>query len=300
MFARSRFLGKPYLKTRIAPALMIASLAEEADALKSLLTSEDFTPEAKFSVSGLQFEEFVLRGRGSSNYANCVVVCSKGMGKLEAAITTAIACIELDPSFVFLVGVSGGRRFRRTGRRLSLGDVIVATEILDVDMRKIYGPDKMAIKPKHFAADPNFLRIAEYVCAGDWFENVRHDIRCGVIPQVHFGSVVSSDIVMRDSENFFDWISQAEVFKSWPSNIPIGIEMEGAGVALAVERCAPEIGFLVIKGVSDYADAEKSTDEKYGRHLARYSAAAFAVSMLRNSEFQSRLRFQSRSRSRQS
>jgi nucleoside phosphorylase len=276
---------------RAPSVLMITGLGEEAEALQEMLRRAGFGSTQGPSIPNLDYERFSILGDGSEGI-NCDVVSAAHMGRLEAAVTASIACVTLEPSFVFLVGIAGGFRFGPAGVKLSLGDVIVANEIVDVDMRRIYAPpDGMKIRLRKFSLPPKFLIIASEVSSKAWHSQIPPRIARGAIPNVHYGTVVSSESVMGDAENFLSRISQAEFFDNTPvqsfEKYPIGIEMEGAGVALAVDKCAPGVGFLMVKGVSDYADRDKLLEEKFGRHLAKYSAAAFAVSILQTVEFQS-------------
>jgi Bacterial Death-like domain 3 len=67
----------------------------------------------------------------------------------------------------------------------------------------------------------------------------------------------------------------------------IGLEMEGVGTALATWRAASPPGFLVVKGISDWADPEK--DDSW-RGYAAEASAAFARALLLAEPFEPRSR----------
>ena len=112
--------------------------------------------------------------------------------------------------------------------------------------------------------------------------------------RVHFGSLISGNIILASD------IMQSEVaghlteYKDHLGTKPIGIEMEGVGAAIAVERLRESVDylenlkFIMIRGVSDFADSSKNKDEEIGRHRARFSAASFAMAFIREMFFPSK------------
>jgi len=96
------------------------------------------------------------------------------------------------------------------------------------------------------------------------------------------GPIISGDVLLASDE----CPSIARLCKAAIQK-PIGIEMEGAGVKLAADRCKAGTGFLMIRGVSDFADQSKKSDEFKGRELATYTAASFAVEVIRSRELRS-------------
>jgi nucleoside phosphorylase len=260
--------------------VLFTALAEEAAAVEELIQQSGGRHLAKRNLKGLDYRLFQFGDPG--NTITCALVASAGMGRLESAISSTMICMELQPKFVLLIGIAGGFRSKRwnsRSTRMNLGDILVANEILDVDTRRISSRDDIHVRPKVFRVGDFELQIAHAVSESSWLESIPTRLRGEFRPEVHFGSMVSGDVLLASDEVpsisrlYFDVIRQTK-------RGLIGIEMEGAGVALAVQRCDPVAGFLMVRGVSDYADQSKKRDETSGRELATYSAASFAVTVI--------------------
>lgn len=110
-------------------------------------------------------------------------------------------------------------------------------------------------------------------------ETARPDGKTGrVIPQVHFGVIGSGQKVVSNPEFI------KELKGAWPELI--GVEMEAVGVALAAYSSEQAPGFLVVKGISDWADPSKNDGWQ------AYASEAFVASLLESEPFQARTRTQ--------
>jgi len=269
--------------------LIVAGLIEEADVMAGVLTSASYRQGRGVSGLSLKHSVFLSKpiSKGERQLA-CAVVTPTGMGKLEAAVATTEAVICFQPRFVFLVGIAGAFRHgprASSSKAMHLGDVLVARYIYDFDMRKISADGNVGLRSRTMQTDPHLLEVAAHVSGTAWHSNIPMHVRRGMKPQVHFGALVSGDAVVA-SENFFERAREIERdFILEQSKSPIGVEMEGVGVALAVQRIRPGAGFLLVKGISDFADSHKHSDELAGRTLAKYGAAGFVVSMMGSDRF---------------
>ena len=95
-----------------------------------------------------------------------------------------------------------------------------------------------------------------------------------VTPKTHFGVIASGQKVVTDPSLV------KELQSDWPNLI--GLEMEGVGVGLAAYESGLATEFLLVKGISDWADAKKSDD---WQPYAAEAAAAFAAAFLRPNHF---------------
>jgi nucleoside phosphorylase len=174
--------------------------------------------------------------------ANGSAVVLSRPGRVAAALATSAAVQRTLPSIVLLVGVAGA--FRQGKARL--GDIVVAESIIDYEHQKI--SDTGAV-PRHsaFDASVSVVSAARRVAERTWWtEQEQH--RLGRSPSVWFGDVMSGDKVVA-SDSFANQLQQ------WRPTA-IGVEMEGAGVAAALE--STDIAFGMIRGVADFANKSKS------------------------------------------
>ena len=82
-----------------------------------------------------------------------------------------------------------------------------------------------------------------------------------------------------------DVIASKDLIAAYRKDMPklIGVEMEGGGVAAALHGHVLRPRFLMVRGVSDLADAEgNAATKKRWRAYARDVAAAYAVGLLRD------------------
>ena len=132
------------------------------------------------------------------------IIRPTGIGRTEAAIAVTIACQKLNPNIVMQVGIAGGFKFGSESphhnKGLELGDVIVADEIVDLDLRRI-GSERVKFKGASFSPERDIVEAALALSGEDWFGRIPKTISKGVIPSVHLGPVISGNIVLA-SDNF--------------------------------------------------------------------------------------------------
>jgi len=211
------------------------------------------------------------------------VICPDAMGRTEAAIAVTKACILYRPRLVIVCGRAGGLRYwGNSARRLSIGDVIVTTKLVDLDIRKMtrYGIDDVRPRVPDLAGEE--LACAEEVAKSKWWRFLPENKKN---PKAHFGSVISGNIILASETMQAEMAELLAEHAHFYRRPPIGIEMEGIGAAMAVLRLRNEQQFfdlrlIMIRGISDFADSHKNLDELHGRHLSSLSAASFAVSYL--------------------
>ncbi len=172
------------------------------------------------------------------------------------------------PQLLIVVGIGGA-----VSRSISLGDVVIANQILS------YGPRKETTSgPAHrgggYLLDAR-LKPAVNELEIDW-PKIVNDFPLPDRFDVHVGPIGAgpSVIANENSENI-KWL------KSVNSKV-LAVETEAIGVAqYAYETFGsnPELhGYLVIRGMSDYADAEKNDDH---HKTASDHAAEIAVTLCR-------------------
>ncbi|EZG44162.1 5'-methylthioadenosine/S-adenosylhomocysteine nucleosidase [Gregarina niphandrodes] len=162
-----------------------------------------------------------------------VVLVQCGVGRTNAAATTAVACAEFKPQRVINSGSAGGLA---TG--LKIGDVVVSDRLVygDVDNRCFglkYGqvPDDL----EEFHPSQDLLAAFHSICEKQLEE---HGIR------VHQGLIVTvesfceSEVVKK---NFFNYWPEAKA-----------VEMEGCAVAHVCQQF--KVPAIVVRSISDTAE----------------------------------------------
>lgn len=230
----------------MAPTFVIlAALVEETAAILRSIKSKPLTPALPvFSACyELDLDENLDCPR---RYG--VLAQLERMGRVSAAVSTVYALHTWEPSIVIIAGTAGG--FRDQG--VALGDVLVATEIVDYEIQRL--------------DDDPTIRWVTYQPASSLLETARK-ARLPVIqgrqPKVHFGPILSGDKVVASE-------AVAKKLLSWRPDV-LGVEMEGAGVAFVSKMNS--VPFLMVRGVADYADAKKREDASQWSQAACESVA---------------------------
>ncbi|PRY18883.1 macro domain-containing protein [Pseudosporangium ferrugineum] len=157
------------------------------------------------------------------------------------------------PADLVLIGIAAGVGTKE----IRLGDVLVAETIVG------YEPGRHDGQGLHRRPDVHRSSFALLAAA----RAVAAATRPQEGPQVHFGNVLAGEKVLADEAVF------AELRRNWPTTV--GAEMEGLGVATAAHRNGT--GFLLVKGVSDFADRRK--DDAW-QDRAALAAAQFVTEVL--------------------
>lgn len=185
---------------------------------------------------------------GTLNGAD-VVLLRSGIGKVNAAMTTAILLQHFRPDAVINTGSAGG-----LNPELNVGDVVISAEVChhDVDVTAFgYEYGQVPQLPAAFAADEKLVNIAAECAAEDREE------------QVVTGLIATGDSFMSDPERV---LAIGEKFTGLQA-----VEMEAAAIAqVAYQFGTP---FVVIRSISDIAGKESDISfEQFLPKAARHSA----------------------------
>ncbi|MGW1719161.1 5'-methylthioadenosine/S-adenosylhomocysteine nucleosidase family protein [Streptomyces sp. NPDC002156] len=186
-----------------------------------------------------------------------VVLVNMGEGTLTAATLTERVLTWLDPEAVLLVGVAGGLK-----DDIGIGDVVVATKVYSIHGGK-ETPEGFLVRPEAWHASHRLEQAAKEALGNT------ADFK------THFKPIAVGDVLLADRK------SKLAKHIHQHYNDAAAIEMESSGVANAVQL-AGEAGALIIRGISDKADPDKSEADKAGSQpRAAGNAAAAAVAVLR-------------------
>lgn len=248
--------------------LILAPLNEERQAVLSHLPSPQRLPPDDQDVRVYYYSdiptEFPGGGRGSYRV---VVTSPLGMGQLEAATATADAIRRWQPRYVLLVGIAGG-----DPEEVALGDVLIGEQFVYYELQKLTDEGAQT-RYQSYRADPRLYANAQHLAS--WQAAVRAARPEDGAPSGHFGVIISGEKVQAK-------MGALKPYKrDWPKLV--GVEMEAIGVAMAAWQAPSKPGVLMIRGVSDLADANKgSAPVKKWRSYACDVAAAYAASLLRS------------------
>lgn len=160
-----------------------------------------------------------------------VALLKSGIGKVSAALGTALLLERCRPDFIINTGSAGG-----LASSLKVGDIVVSDEVRyhDADVTAFgYEPGQMAGCPAAFVADDKLIAAAE-ACISQL--NL-HAVR---------GLVVSGDAFINGAEPL------ARIRTTFPQ--AIAVEMEATAIGHVCHQFATP--FVVIRAISDVADQQ--------------------------------------------
>ncbi|GAA4087346.1 5'-methylthioadenosine/S-adenosylhomocysteine nucleosidase [Streptomyces shaanxiensis] len=186
-----------------------------------------------------------------------VAIAELGMGAERAAALTTQLINWLRPEAVLFVGVAGSLK-----DDVGIGDVVVGTQVYEIHGGK-QTPEGFLVRPKALPGSHALEQAAR--SAAREMPEVR----------AHFMPIATGDVVLADAK------SEIARFIRRSYNDAGAIEMEGSG-ALQAAHLNGQLNALVIRGISDRADAGKSRADASGsQELAAKQAAAVTVAVLR-------------------
>jgi adenosylhomocysteine nucleosidase len=171
-----------------------------------------------------------------------VTVCRGGLGKVEFAVSTR-HLIDAGPAWELVVcaGAAG-----RLDGSLSVGDIVVATETIEHDIRNKFGKPRLPRYP----GDEKALRALRRLDASlDGF-------------RLHFGAIASGD------EDVVEEARQAELKARTGA---LAVAWEGAGGARACQFS--HTPFIELRGISDGANPDAPSDFEKNLPLVMHNLA---------------------------
>ncbi len=210
-------------------------------------------------VLGIGFTVGRLRGRE-------VVVVESGVGKVNAAMTTALLLVRFHPEEVIFTGVAGS-----LVDTILPGDIVVGRKTAQHDLVVISEDTVEAFAAKHPAteqrnpiflpADRELLQLAGLAAADASFERIETSLGERV-PRVVEGVILTGDAFVASARK------KRQLREDFGAH---AVEMEGAAVAQVCYQ--HDVPCLVVRSMSDSAGATAAEDlERFCRVAARNSA----------------------------
>ena len=197
-------------------------------------------------IAGCEFTTGTMEGKD-------VILLRSGIGKVNAAMSTAILLEKYKPDFVINTGSAGG-----LNPDLNVGDVVISSEVRhhDVDVTAFgYEYGQVPKLPAAFEADSALVNIAE-TCARE-IEGM----------QVVKGLITTGDSFMSDPD-------RVEAIKTKFSGLQ-AVEMEAAAIAQVSHQF--EVPFVVIRSLSDIAGKESDISFDQFLETAASNSAALVT-----------------------
>ncbi len=201
---------------------IIGAMDQEVELLKSALQQIE-----EHQYAGFSFFSGQMHGQS-------VVLLKSGIGKVNAAVSTALLLQMFKPDCIINTGSAGG-----FDEHLEVGDIVISTEVRhhDVDVTVFgYEPGQVPGLPAAFEPDPLLAQIAEQ-CIGQMqgMKTVR-------------GLIATGDSFMNCAERVAKTRALFPMMKA--------VEMEAAAIAQACHSF--DVPFIVIRALSDIAGKESN------------------------------------------
>lgn len=187
---------------------------------------------------------------------NEVVIVQSGIGKVAAALATAILIDKFQPDYVVNTGSAGG--FDAT---LKVGDIVVSSEVRyhDVDVTAFgYEIGQLPANPAAYVPHPTLVEAAQEGINS--LENIRAMI----------GLITTGDTFMTKDEDI------AKARANFPTMA--AVEMEGAAIAHTCHQF--DVPFVIIRSLSDIAGKESPTSFDEYLETASVNSSQLVINML--------------------
>jgi nucleoside phosphorylase/CheY-like chemotaxis protein len=201
----------------------------------------------------------------TSGIKSIVAAAAPRMGIAASAVLSAKVIHQFRPRYIAMVGICAGRP-----DKVSIGDLIIADPTWDWGSGKLVsenGESKFLPSPHQLDLDPDTAALMKTLAKDAKLLNEVRHASMGNKPKAelsaHVGPLVSGAAVVAHSPTFDSLLAQHRGI--------LGVDMEVYAVAAAALGSAkPRPKFLVIKGVSDFADENKADD--FQQYAASVSA----------------------------
>ncbi len=187
---------------------------------------------------------------------NEVIIVQSGIGKVAAALATAILIDKFQPDYVVNTGSAGG-----FDPNLKVGDIVVSSEVRyhDVDVTAFgYEIGQLPANPAAYIPHQTLVTAAK---AGiDELENI----------QTMIGLITTGDTFMTKEDDI------AKARTNFPTMA--AVEMEGAAIAHTCHQF--DVPFVIIRSLSDIAGKESPTSFDEYLETASINSSQLVINML--------------------
>ena len=215
--------------TRLA---IMAAMPQELDAFLTAMPDKQVT-----TLAQRQFWQGHWHG-----HEVVAVLC--GIGKVAASTTATLLCSHFGAYRLIFTGVAGGLN-PSAGGLVRVGDVVVATELLQHDM------DASPLFPRHELPGMGITRLATCpTLTAALVDAARHTLDASQGQHVHQGLVISGD----------RFVATRAESQALCAELPDALAVEMEGAAMAQVCHAFGVPFAVVRSISDRADDDAHVD----------------------------------------
>lgn len=217
-------------------------------------------------VHGMKFYLGTLNGRE-------VVLAETGIGKVNAAMTTTLMIDRYHPSELIFSGIAGG-----VSDRVKPGDIVIGDKVgqhdfgfvSDDGMRidELVSPTDGKAHPKLMPCDARLLALAVAAGTKATFSAIRTS-QGERAPQVLTGTIATGDVFVASGKK------KAELIKQLAAD---AVEMEGGAVVQVARQLKTPV--LVVRSISDMADATAQLDIKQFFAIAAHNSASLVATLV--------------------
>lgn len=222
----------------LAPTLLLTATAIETESLHSAMTPRD--GEATVIKTPVSIYTYYLGKLGGTDIVH--VQCVMGSATHGGSILTASHAIRTwAPRAIIMVGIA----FGIDEKKQKIGDVLVSRQIIP------YEPKRVCSTGNIYRGIPSLsgpLLLNRFSNAHSWC----HDSGNGENSCVYLGDLLSGEELIDNKDH------RDQLAKAFPE--AIGGEMEGCGLTIAAREGSVS-EWIVVKGICDFADGNKSVDK---------------------------------------
>jgi HAD superfamily phosphoserine phosphatase-like hydrolase len=230
-------------KMNIKVVLMTANEIEKEELIKRIVPRNNGMLEQYVDENN----NFILGYFG--RYLIAHIHCEdQGALRPKGSMLTIKSALEIiNPDLIIMVGIAYGVNKIKQ----EIGDVLVSESISSTDIVKRL-PDSL-VEDRNILISPD-IKILNLVK-----KNIMDEIQF----RIHYGMLISGETLINDNDYKEKLI---EIYKEKKENI-IGGEMEGIGLA-SLLKSKNNHNWVVIKGISDWADGGKDENKEENQRLA--------------------------------
>lgn len=228
----------------IMKAGIIGAMEPEVAILKEKLTDCE-----TIEYHGYNFYQGSLNGHS-------VVIAQSGIGKVPAALATAILIDKFSPDYIVNTGSAGG-----FDSKLKVGDIVISSEVRyhDVDVTAFgYEVGQLPSNPPAYLPHPVLVNAAK-----DGISSLNNI-------QTLVGLITTGDTFMTADDDI------AKARKNFPTMA--AVEMEGAAIANTCHQF--NTPFVIIRSMSDIAGKESPSSFEEYLETASINSSQLVINML--------------------
>jgi nucleoside phosphorylase len=258
-------------------AILTALPDPEFRALRRELLKNTKSQEVRILDNDTTYFKYEINFNETKTYSVVASFQSK-MGNVQAALMCERLIKRWVPKHVILMGIAGGL----DRGKLSLGDVVVADEVLHYDVRRKEADERTRWAPTAYMVDRLLLNRVQDFHLDDgainrWQGKNVLTLHPGAsVPSLHIGTVACGDAIV-DGERF------TMELKNMNRRL-LATEMEAGGFLEATVQQLSTVSSMVIRGISDFALAKTETDRDRNTDWRKYASetsASLAVEFLK-------------------